>query len=279
MSSGASCELDSDPSMRSTIWSRRRWSGCSGRAAGWTSGRSGRTPSSLRGTSWRRSGADGDESAPRAPAVRSRATGAARRRLLVEDEENAAVRAALDRLSHPERDVLVAHEVDGQATARSGRRADRRLQPSPHDSVALGPSCVSSTSSSSPVSHRRHAVARSLLSLSAGDRRRQAELDVGYHLLECEFCAAVSESLLDRRSKVADDEVRIPVRVDADVVAARQRGRELAIRAGFAPTDATVIATAISEIARNIVRFAERGEMMMAIVQDGETRRAVDRRP
>ncbi len=61
------------------------------------------------------------------------------------------------------------------------------------------------------------------------------------------------------------------MRADADVVTARQRGRELAIRAGFAPTDATMIATAISEIARNVVRFAQRGEMVMSIVKDGET--------
>ena len=39
---------------------------------------------------------------------------------------------------------------------------------------------------------------------------------------------------------------------------ARQR-RELATRLGFPPTDATVIATAISEIARNIVVHARRG--------------------
>ena len=40
------------------------------------------------------------------------------------------------------------------------------------------------------------------------------------------------------------------------VVVARQRGRELPLRAGFSRTEATVVATAISEVARNIVRFA-----------------------
>ena len=54
------------------------------------------------------------------------------------------------------------------------------------------------------------------------------------------------------------------------MVVARQRGRELAARAGFSATDQTVIATAISEIARNIVKFAERGEVVVTTMsQDG----------
>ena len=46
------------------------------------------------------------------------------------------------------------------------------------------------------------------------------------------------------------------VTMDADVVTARQKGRDIAARAGFTSTDLTLIATAISEIARNIVKFA-----------------------
>ena len=56
-------------------------------------------------------------------------------------------------------------------------------------------------------------------------------------------------------------EVRIPIQTDADVVTARKQGRELAARAGFSATELTIIATAISEIARNIVMFANRGEI------------------
>ena len=47
---------------------------------------------------------------------------------------------------------------------------------------------------------------------------------------------------------------------------ARQKGREIAARAGFAATDLTLVATAISEIARNIVKFAQRGEIIIALV-------------
>jgi serine/threonine-protein kinase RsbT len=51
----------------------------------------------------------------------------------------------------------------------------------------------------------------------------------------------------------------IDVEREADVVTARQRGRELAAALGFSITDQTLIATAISEVARNIVSYAKRG--------------------
>jgi serine/threonine-protein kinase RsbT len=110
-----------------------------------------------------------------------------------------------------------------------------------------------------------------LLALSAGDRRRQRDLDAGGHLLACAWCARLSEPLLDRRRTASvDGEVRIPIRADADVVTARKQGRELAARAGFSGTELTIIATAISEIARNIVMFAKRGEILVSLVgEDG----------
>ena len=61
-------------------------------------------------------------------------------------------------------------------------------------------------------------------------------------------------------------EIRIPIRSDADVVTARKQGRELARRVEFSATDLTIIATAISEIARNIVMFAEGGEIVVSLV-------------
>jgi anti-sigma regulatory factor (Ser/Thr protein kinase) len=65
-------------------------------------------------------------------------------------------------------------------------------------------------------------------------------------------------------------EVRVPIQGDADVVAARKQGRELAAQVGFSATELTIIATAISEIARNIVMFANRGEVVVSLV--GEDR-------
>lgn len=65
-------------------------------------------------------------------------------------------------------------------------------------------------------------------------------------------------------------EAEIPINSDIDVVAARQKGRELAAELGFVSTDSTLLATAISELARNIVRYAKHGEILIASVQSGE---------
>lgn len=53
---------------------------------------------------------------------------------------------------------------------------------------------------------------------------------------------------------------------DQDIILARQRGRALATEMGFVATDATLIATAISELARNIVSYARSGEITLKIV-------------
>jgi serine/threonine-protein kinase RsbT len=64
-------------------------------------------------------------------------------------------------------------------------------------------------------------------------------------------------------------ETRITISSDADLVPARAEARSLALRLGFSRTDATLVATAISEIARNIVVHAGRGEIVMSPVEDG----------
>ena len=70
------------------------------------------------------------------------------------------------------------------------------------------------------------------------------------------------------------DDLLIPVAADADIVAARQRGRALAADLGFSPGNATLIATAISELARNILLYAGAGEILLAEV-DGPGRRGI----
>ncbi|HJX95507.1 MAG TPA: anti-sigma regulatory factor [Candidatus Acidoferrum sp.] len=50
---------------------------------------------------------------------------------------------------------------------------------------------------------------------------------------------------------------------DQDIVTARQKGRALAIELGFSTGDATLIATSISELARNIVSYARKGEITL----------------
>jgi serine/threonine-protein kinase RsbT len=68
------------------------------------------------------------------------------------------------------------------------------------------------------------------------------------------------------------DEVRVAIESDADVVVARQRARELAAGLGLSGTDLTLLATAISEIARNITTYAQRGEVAVSVVATGRRR-------
>jgi serine/threonine-protein kinase RsbT len=65
------------------------------------------------------------------------------------------------------------------------------------------------------------------------------------------------------------DEVRVVVATDEDLLPARAEGRALALQLGFSRTDATLIATAISEIARNIVVHVGKGEIVMRPVLEG----------
>jgi len=60
-----------------------------------------------------------------------------------------------------------------------------------------------------------------------------------------------------------EEVTRLPIRSSADVVAARQAARELAMQIGFTGSEVTVVAAAISEIARNIVDYAGHGEMTL----------------
>jgi serine/threonine-protein kinase RsbT len=64
------------------------------------------------------------------------------------------------------------------------------------------------------------------------------------------------------------DRIRIPIASDLDLVAARQAGRQLAREVGFSSTDQTLIATAISEVARNIMQHATAGEVVLSRVRE-----------
>lgn len=60
------------------------------------------------------------------------------------------------------------------------------------------------------------------------------------------------------------NKICVPITSDQDVVTARQKGRLLATELGFSSSDSTLIATAISELARNIVSYATQGEIVLA---------------
>jgi serine/threonine-protein kinase RsbT len=67
-------------------------------------------------------------------------------------------------------------------------------------------------------------------------------------------------------------EIRVPVQSELDIVEARMRGRAIAIQLGLPASAATLVATAISELARNILLYARRGEIVLAMIERGERR-------
>jgi serine/threonine-protein kinase RsbT len=75
---------------------------------------------------------------------------------------------------------------------------------------------------------------------------------------------------------VADEhESVIPIESDADVVTARQEARAMASRLELSSTDQTLLATAISEVARNITTYAVRGEVVLSVIEDDVGRRGI----
>ena len=73
------------------------------------------------------------------------------------------------------------------------------------------------------------------------------------------------------RYRTEDTEgVCVSIKSDRDIIIARQRGKELAASLGFSSTDLTLIATAISELSRNIVLYAKTGEITMKPIRQGE---------
>jgi serine/threonine-protein kinase RsbT len=75
---------------------------------------------------------------------------------------------------------------------------------------------------------------------------------------------------------VADEhESVIPIESDADVVTARQRAREMASELELTSTDQTLLATAISEVARNITTYATRGEVLLKVIRDSAGRHGI----
>jgi serine/threonine-protein kinase RsbT len=64
----------------------------------------------------------------------------------------------------------------------------------------------------------------------------------------------------------------VTVACDTDIVRARQHGRTFVLQLGFSLAEAMLVATAISELARNIVLYAERGEILLrALEQEGKS--------
>ena len=65
----------------------------------------------------------------------------------------------------------------------------------------------------------------------------------------------------------------LPIKSEEDVIAARATGREYARDLGFNVADQTRLATAISELTRNVVRYAGVGEFVIADESDKDSAR------
>ena len=188
--------------------------------------------------------------------------------VVIASEESVAMARAVQRLDDRERRILLAHEVDGEATGSlaqdAGSTAGAVAAQLKRTRARLRVEYLLALEQVEPPTDRCRPV---LLALSGADRRRQREVDAAQHLLECELCARLSEPLLGRGPS-RDDEVQVPITGDPDIVAARRAAREMAARAGFVGTDLTLLATAVSEVARNIVRFAHQGVITVELLQE-----------
>lgn len=183
-------------------------------------------------------------------------------------EERSAMGSALGRLDEHERTLLIEHELHGTDTrtiaevegttpgAVAARLSRSRARLRVEYLLGLEPA--------EPPTPRCRPV---LLAISAADRRRQRELDGAAHLFACDFCGRLSAPLLARGQR-QDGVLRIEIAADPDIVRARRAARELAARLGFSSTDLTVLATAVSELCRNIVRFAGSGEVVVELLDE-----------
>jgi serine/threonine-protein kinase RsbT len=65
---------------------------------------------------------------------------------------------------------------------------------------------------------------------------------------------------------------QIPIESDVDIVEARMAARAMAAEAGFTGADQVMIATAVSEVARNIIEYARPGEVEIRMINNGHRR-------
>lgn len=70
-----------------------------------------------------------------------------------------------------------------------------------------------------------------------------------------------------------ETKAEVEIRAQSDIVAARQAGREMASRIGFGLADQTRLATAISELTRNVIQCAGQGVCAITDESDQNTMR------
>lgn len=77
------------------------------------------------------------------------------------------------------------------------------------------------------------------------------------------------KKLQEATGEVINLGTRIPIKGYEDIVRARQTGRFIAQKLGFSTNKATIVATAISELARNVILYAKTGEISISTTNSG----------
>ncbi len=67
------------------------------------------------------------------------------------------------------------------------------------------------------------------------------------------------------------DWIVVPIREEADILIARRAAREVSRELGFGLADQTCLATAVSELARNVVQYAGGGECSIRDASQDQT--------
>lgn len=187
---------------------------------------------------------------------------------LVAREERTAVEEALSHLSPEDRHALLAHEVEGRDTRslaeETGSTAGAVATRLSRTRARLRVEYLLALEGSEPPTDRCRPV---LLALSSGERRRRRDADVDRHLLECPMCERLSRPLRERCA-TDEDEIHVAVRSEEDVVALRRVTREVAAELKFSSTDVTAVATAVTEVADNILRFAGAGDVAVEQLEE-----------
>jgi serine/threonine-protein kinase RsbT len=69
------------------------------------------------------------------------------------------------------------------------------------------------------------------------------------------------------KGTVVSEGTHIAIRLDTDIVVACQKGRALAAKADFSANDQVVVVIAITEVARNILKYAGHGHVRLNLAR------------
>jgi serine/threonine-protein kinase RsbT len=79
------------------------------------------------------------------------------------------------------------------------------------------------------------------------------------------MCPAKTRKILDTKA-----EITLSIKRDTDIVLACQKGRMLAAQMGLSGNDQVSVVIAVSEVARNILRYAEQGKIMLKPIEQDQ---------